>query len=102
MPSIQSIRERMEVTETPQRKGLATQLEVLVYDNGVSMINGRMIGADDDGRPSWLAMAHILVMHLEELRKQFNARQNEPPAIEVNVGNLDDAARGFGINNPEE
>ena len=67
--SIQTVREKMDVKETPNNKGLICTIRVTAYDNGVLEVDGRPVSTIDPAH-SWLSANEVIGMALVEFYRQ--------------------------------
>ncbi len=61
----------MQVQPTARNKGLKLTLTVVAYDNGIIEVDGAPMESPDTG---WLDAAEVLVITLNEFRRQTGKR----------------------------
>jgi hypothetical protein len=69
----------MKVRPTPKDKGLVLDIEVVAYDNGMVQVDGIPINASPNYDPAdgWLSAAEVMVLTLNEFRRQADARKRQ-------------------------
>jgi hypothetical protein len=72
--SLETIRDKMNVEQTPDNKGLTLNLTVSAYDSGMVSINGRPVQRPDR-TASWLYANEVIGIYLAEFYQQFAQRQ---------------------------
>ena len=80
--SMKSIRNEVDIKETPENVGLVMTIRVTAYDTGLVKVDGRPInqGSRSEGFDQghgWLGAAEHITQKLNELRRQAAARQQK-------------------------
>lgn len=75
--SLKTVREKMDVKETPNNKGLICTIRVTAYDNGVLEVDGRPVSTIDAAH-SWLGANEVIGMALAEFYRQVSKRTAAP------------------------
>ena len=77
--SLERIRASMKVGPTAQQAGLALNLRLIAYDNGMVQLDGIPLNdkVDDDQATGWLGANEIIIATVNEFYRQVKKRQSE-------------------------
>lgn len=79
--STETIREKMDVDQTPQDKGLICTIRVTAYDNGMICVNDRPINSPDDPTLGWVGAHDVIGSTLTEFYRQVQHRKTRAADI---------------------
>jgi hypothetical protein len=76
--SLKTVREKMDVEQTKDNKGLTCTLCVTAYDNGLISLNGRPVSSVPvDPALSWLQASEVISIALTEFYRQVSKRAQQ-------------------------
>jgi hypothetical protein len=80
MASLERIRDSMDVQPTPEDKGLALTLRLVVYDNGIFQLDGIPLNSHSHPHSQvvgWVGAAEVIARTISEFSRQVAQRQQQ-------------------------